>query len=153
MNGEDNEGINVIQSNAIEALRPSQPRDAKTDPITTAIDGGNVEAPPSADTNLEADIVPQTSDDNPPSEIEKPTTQPDLSIVRLIEKADHSAGKLVNLLAKHFPSFRDEARFDGRRVRFLKRAQIFVADVWAALNGADYGAFEDMGHLTMFAGE
>jgi hypothetical protein len=71
----------------------------------------------------------------------------------LIQKADHSAGKLVNLLAKHFPSFRDEARFDGRRVRFLKRAQIFVADIWAALNGADYGAFGDIGHLTMFAGE
>ncbi|KAK3686776.1 hypothetical protein LTR37_019491 [Vermiconidia calcicola] len=77
--------------------------------------------------------------------------EPDLSVVRLIEKADHSAGKLVNLLAKHFPSFRDETRFDGKRVRLLKRAQIFVADLWAAFNGTSYGAFDDIDHLTMFA--
>ena len=79
--------------------------------------------------------------------------QPDLKVVRLIEKADHSAGKLVNLVAKHFPFFNDEARFDGRRVRILKRAQILVADLWAAFNGEGYGEFEDIGVLTMFAGE
>ena len=79
--------------------------------------------------------------------------QPDLKVVRIIEKADHSAGKLVNLLAKHFPFFNDEARFDGRRVRILKRAQILVADLWAAFNGEGYGKFEDIGVLTMFAGE
>ena len=77
----------------------------------------------------------------------------DSSVVRLIERAGHSAGKLVNLLAKHFPCFRDEARFDGRRVRFLKRAQIFVADLWAAFNGGSYGSFDDIGELTMFAGK
>ena len=90
-----------------------------------------------------------TSDD--PPEIGKPSLS-DLSIVRLIEKADRSAGRLVNLIVKHFPSFRDEARFDGRKVRFLKRAQIFVADIWAAFNGTSYGAFDDVGHLTIFAG-
>ncbi|KAK4574535.1 hypothetical protein LTR86_001376 [Recurvomyces mirabilis] len=78
---------------------------------------------------------------------------PDHSVIRLIQKADHSAGKLVNLLAKHFPCFRDEARFDGRRVLFLKRAQIFVADLWAAFQGTGYGEFRDIGHLTMFAGK
>jgi hypothetical protein len=118
----------------------------------SAIDDGNVDAPPGSDTNPDADVVPQASSAISPSEIETPT-RPDLSVVRLIQKADHSAGRLVNLLAKHFPSFRDEARFDGRRVRFLKRAQIFVGDIWAALNGADYGAFDDIWHLTMFAGE
>jgi len=79
-------------------------------------------------------------------------TRPDLTVVRLIEEADHSAGKLVNLLAKHFPCFRDEGRFDGRKVRFLKRAQIFVADLWAAFNGTGYGEFYDIDHITMFAG-
>lgn len=79
-------------------------------------------------------------------------TRPDTSVVRLIEEADHSAGKLVNLLAKHFPCFQDEGRFDGRQVRFLKRAQIFVADLWAASNGAGYGEFYDIEHITMFAG-
>nr|POE71846.1 upf0553 protein [Quercus suber] len=76
---------------------------------------------------------------------------PDLSVIRLIEEASHSAGKLVNLLVKHLPSFRDETRFDGRKVRFYKRAQIFVADLWAATNGRGYGTFHDIDHLTMFA--
>ena len=79
--------------------------------------------------------------------------EPDFSVARLIEAADGSAGKLVNLVAKHFPSFRDEARFDGRKVRFMKRAQIFVADLWAAMNGKGLGDFDDIGQLTMFAGE
>ena len=79
--------------------------------------------------------------------------RPDLSVLRLIEEADHSAGKLVNLLAQDFPCFRDEGRSEGRRVRFLKRAQIFVADLWAAFNGMGYGEFHDISHLTMFAGE
>jgi hypothetical protein len=86
----------------------------------------------------------------------KPTeaqTRPDMSVVRLIQEADHSAGKLVNLLAKHFPCFQDQGRFEGRKVRFLKRAQILVADVWAAFNGASYGELHDIGHITMFAGE
>lgn len=79
-------------------------------------------------------------------------TRPDVSVVRLIEEADHSAGKLVNLLAKHFPCFNDEGRFEGRKVRFLKRAQIFVADLWAAFNGTGYGEFYNIEHITMFAG-
>lgn len=78
-------------------------------------------------------------------------TRPDMSVVRLIEEADHSSGKLVNLLAKHFPCFQDEGRFEGRKVRFLKRAQIFVADLWAAFNGTGYGEFYDIEHITMFA--
>lgn len=79
--------------------------------------------------------------------------EPDYSVVRLIEKADRSAGKLVNLLAEHFPCFRDESRFEGRKVRLLKRAQIFVADLWAALNEKGYGELHDIDELTMFAGK
>ena len=78
--------------------------------------------------------------------------QPDMSVVRLVEKADRSAGRLVNLLVKHVPSFRDEAHFNKRKVRLYKRAQIFVADLWAAFNGTGYGEFHDFEHLTMFAG-
>ena len=90
-----------------------------------------------------------------PSTLVKPIdapAKPDMAVISLIKQADHSAGKLVNLLAKHFPCFRDETRFDGRKVRFFKRAQIFVADLWAAFNGTGYGEFDDVGHLTMFAG-
>ena len=79
-------------------------------------------------------------------------TRPDHTVVRLVERAESSAGKLVNLLAKHIPSLRDECRFEGRTVRFLKRAQILVADLWAAFGGTGWGEFHDIDHLTMFAG-
>lgn len=81
-----------------------------------------------------------------------PFLKPDLSVIRMIEKADRSAGKLVNLLAEYFACFRDEARYEGRKVRFLKRAQIFVADLWAAFSGKGYGEFSDIEELTMFPG-
>ncbi|KAF2761612.1 hypothetical protein EJ05DRAFT_448078 [Pseudovirgaria hyperparasitica] len=73
------------------------------------------------------------------------------SIPAMIKKANHSAAALVNLLADHFASFRDEARFERKTVRLLKRAQIFVADLWAAFNGEGYGAFDDIDKITMFA--
>ncbi|KAK4964625.1 hypothetical protein LTR66_012259 [Elasticomyces elasticus] len=75
----------------------------------------------------------------------------DSSILSLIESANKTAGSLVNLLARDFPCFRDEHRFEGKKVRFLKRAQIFVADLWAAFNGEGYGEFMDIHELTMFA--
>lgn len=102
-----------------------------------------------------------TSELNPPpsdvSHTQSQTVTPDSSVLRIIELASHSSGRLVNLLAHHFPSaFSDTARFDGRRVRLLKRAQIFVADLWAALESKGAGRFEDIGDvstgLTMFAG-
>lgn len=77
----------------------------------------------------------------------------DHSVAALIREADRSAGKLVNLLATHFACFRDETRFEGRKVRLLKRAQIFAADVWAAFNASGLGEFDDIDQLTMFAGE
>ncbi|SMR58485.1 unnamed protein product [Zymoseptoria tritici ST99CH_1A5] len=101
-----------------------------------------------------------TSELNPPpsdvSHTQSQTVTPDSSVLRIIELASHSSGRLVNLLAHHFPSaFSDTARFDGRRVRLLKRAQIFVADLWAALESKGAGRFEDIGDvstgLTMFA--
>jgi hypothetical protein len=73
-------------------------------------------------------------------------------VLNLIEQSNQSAAALVNLLAEHFPSFRDECKFEGRKVRFLKRAQIFVADLWAAFEGDSYGNFHDIDKITMFAG-
>jgi hypothetical protein len=77
----------------------------------------------------------------------------DSSVITLIEDAKNSAAGLVNLLAERFACFRDEGKFDGKRVRFLKRAQIFVADLWAAFDGEGYGAFNDIDKITMFAGK
>lgn len=59
----------------------------------------------------------------------------------------------MNLLADDFACFRDETKFEGRRkpVRFLKRPQILVADIWACFQGEGYGAFRDIDKITMFA--
>ncbi|KAF3765685.1 hypothetical protein M406DRAFT_60328 [Cryphonectria parasitica EP155] len=70
-----------------------------------------------------------------------------------IDAANGSAAGLVNLLAEDFSCFRDEYRWKGRKkpIRFLKRAQILVADLWACFQGESYGAFRDIGKITMFA--
>ncbi|KAI1337663.1 hypothetical protein F5Y15DRAFT_150504 [Xylariaceae sp. FL0016] len=75
------------------------------------------------------------------------------SFTNLIAAANGSAAALVNIIARDFDCFRDEFRFEGRKkpVRFLKRAQILVADLWACFNGESYGAFRDIDKITMFA--
>lgn len=77
----------------------------------------------------------------------------DMKVIRLLQRANHCAAGLVNLLADYFPSFRDETRFEGRRVKFLKRAQILVADLWACFDGEGHGYFNDIDKITMFAGK
>ena len=73
------------------------------------------------------------------------------NVISLIRRADHSAARLVNLLVEYFACFRDESSFYGKRVRFYKRAQILVADLWACFNGEGFGRFDDIGQLTIFA--
>lgn len=75
------------------------------------------------------------------------------SILNLLEAAEGSAAKLVNILAEDFDSFRDVHFFEGREkpVRILKRAQILVADMWACFQGESYGNFHDIDKITMFA--
>ncbi|KAL9622554.1 MAG: hypothetical protein Q9160_003051 [Pyrenula sp. 1 TL-2023] len=72
------------------------------------------------------------------------------SFVNCITKANGSAAALVNLVADHFECFRDEDRFEGRTVRFYKRAQILVADLWACFEGQNFGSFDDISALTIF---
>ncbi|THH02941.1 hypothetical protein EW145_g6675 [Phellinidium pouzarii] len=67
-----------------------------------------------------------------------------------------SALQLVRMVTENFPSFRDETIFEGRRVFFLKRAQILVAEIWAAfhpLSAHEPHPFFPAGvhELTMFA--
>ena len=74
------------------------------------------------------------------------------SFTNCIEAAEGSAAGLVNLLARDFACFRDEFPTRARRqpVRFLKRAQILVADLWACFGGESYGAFRDVEKITTF---
>lgn len=75
------------------------------------------------------------------------------SFTNVISAANGSAAELVNLLARDFSCFRDEHHYEGRNkpVRFLKRAQILVADIWACFEGQSYGEFRDIDKITMFA--
>lgn len=75
------------------------------------------------------------------------------SAVNLVSAAEGSAARLVNILAQEFGCFRDEHTYEGRTksVRFLKRAQIFVADLWACFDGESYGEFHDIDKITIFA--
>lgn len=73
------------------------------------------------------------------------------SVVSLIRESNKSAARLVNLLTAYFHCFDDSHPFQGKQVKFHKRAQIFVADLWACFNGTSFGEFDDVDHLTMFA--
>ena len=68
-----------------------------------------------------------------------------------IGQANGSAAALVNLLVDNFPCLDDRHRFEGNTVRFHKRAQILVADLWACFEGESYGCFHDIDQITMFA--
>ena len=75
----------------------------------------------------------------------------DGEIVRLVDAARGSAVHAVRAVVEAFPSFRDEACHRGMTVYFWKRAQIFVADLYQAFAGKDWGAFRDVERLTAFA--
>jgi hypothetical protein len=68
----------------------------------------------------------------------------------LVEAAQSSAGRLVQLLKK-MPFFNDVGSYNGVEVPFYKRAQITVADLNMAFKGRRWGQFNDLDHLTIFA--
>lgn len=77
------------------------------------------------------------------------------SFVALVEAADGSAVRLAEILAA-MPLFQDVSRYaapDGTpfSVPFYKRAQLAPADLAVAFAGRGWGAFEDLGRLTLFA--
>ncbi|CAK9144041.1 unnamed protein product [Ilex paraguariensis] len=69
----------------------------------------------------------------------------------LVESCSKSAVKLVALITRHFPGFRDHTVYKGHQVFLYKRAQIFAADLWGAFKGQEYGEFNDIGSITIFA--
>jgi hypothetical protein len=70
---------------------------------------------------------------------------------RAIESCGGSAARLVRLLASDFLSFDDIADFKGQAVRFYKRAQLLVSDLYGAFGGDRWGRFGDLEQLTVFA--
>lgn len=80
----------------------------------------------------------------------------------MIERAGGSAITLIDTVLAAFPSFRDTVTLPpGHRwnpdpdrpatIRFLKRAQILIADLAGGAAGASWGAFHDLAALTAFA--
>ncbi|KAJ3673058.1 hypothetical protein LUZ60_006432 [Juncus effusus] len=69
----------------------------------------------------------------------------------LVKSCNNSASTLVTLITRHFPGFRDHALYKGRQVFLYKRAQIFVADLWGAFKGENFGNFHDTTCITIFA--
>ena len=52
-----------------------------------------------------------------------------------LAKAEFNCPKIVDLVVKTFPGFRDQAIYHGIQIFFYKRAQILVSDL--------IGAFDD----------
>ncbi|KFQ67803.1 UPF0553 protein C9orf64, partial [Phaethon lepturus] len=73
------------------------------------------------------------------------------SFLTCVKKSQRSAQKLLRLILENFPSYRDEAVFEKKKVSFYKRAQILVADTWSVLEGKGDGSFDDISSLTIFA--
>ena len=71
--------------------------------------------------------------------------------IHAITAAEHSSARLVEILTRDFPSFRDIAEYEGQPVPLYKRAQLLVSDLWGAFEGKSWGAFTDLNALTAFA--
>ncbi|HDL85962.1 MAG TPA: hypothetical protein ENH11_06520 [Candidatus Acetothermia bacterium] len=72
------------------------------------------------------------------------------SVIELVEEANHSAARLVDIL-RVMPLFSDEEQYRGMNVPFYKRAQITTSDLALAFNGKGPGEFHDLDRLTIFA--
>jgi len=69
----------------------------------------------------------------------------------LIIKANNDSQKLLNLIIKNFPSFKDESTFNGKKVYFSKRAQLLVADIYQSFDDEQFGRLERIEELTACA--
>lgn len=69
--------------------------------------------------------------------------------LNLVLAAEGDVNKLVEMIIDDFPSFRDVSEFNGQKVYFLKRAQLFVSDISFALSSSGI-SFKNIGDLTVF---
>jgi len=69
----------------------------------------------------------------------------------MLKACEGSAVTLTEMVAQEFPSFHDQTIYYGREVKFLKRAQILVADLKGAMGDDPLVAFHDLDQLSAFA--
>jgi hypothetical protein len=78
----------------------------------------------------------------------------DGSFLVMLQEANHSATNLISLLTTNIASFNDitpPPPYSSKPLKFFKRAQIVIADLWACFNNTSYGNFKDIDKLSMFA--
>lgn len=71
--------------------------------------------------------------------------------VKLLETADRHAPTLARTLADEFLAYEDSRMYRGRKVDFLKRAQLCVSDIAGSFGREPLGALEAEDELTCFA--
>lgn len=71
--------------------------------------------------------------------------------VRFVAAAEGRFSVLVPKIVRELPSFDDRARFHGKNILFLKRAQILAGDIRGIFHGQGIGSFRDPEYLTAFA--
>ncbi|KAA8915218.1 hypothetical protein TRICI_002575 [Trichomonascus ciferrii] len=73
------------------------------------------------------------------------------SFTQFVELAQNSAQTLIGIVIENFSSFNDTHSYKNHEVKIMKRVQILTADIWACFEGKDYGKFDDIDTITMFA--
>ncbi|OGH06575.1 MAG: hypothetical protein A2W22_02855 [Candidatus Levybacteria bacterium RBG_16_35_11] len=71
--------------------------------------------------------------------------------INVVEHAKYNAINLVRLLVRDFPSFKDIARWNGRKIYFLKRAQICAQDISYIKEKDDNFSLRKVNLLSAFA--
>jgi hypothetical protein len=67
---------------------------------------------------------------------------------KFIASAKHKFSILVPKIYKELPTFGDTAKYNGKKVYLLKRAQILAADICFAFGNKGIGRFDDLNYLT-----
>ncbi len=68
-----------------------------------------------------------------------------------VESANQRFSNLSSQIYNDLPFFNDISYYKGRKIYFLKRAQILCSDIWGSFSGKGIGYFKDPEYLTAFA--
>lgn len=71
--------------------------------------------------------------------------------VKLILNSNKSTKTLLRKIYTEIPYFDDIQIYNKKKIYFLKKAQILIADIYGAFEGKGLGDFKDMDYLTCFA--
>ena len=73
------------------------------------------------------------------------------SSTNFVLSANHHLSKLIPRIANELYSFKDETKWQGKKICTWKRAQILAIDILGTFNNKGAGHFRDLGYATAFA--